>query len=94
MAATTIAKIYKYRWQIEILFKRLKQNYPLKYFLGDNENAIRIQIWCALIADLIVNVIKNQLKRKWSFANITSMIRLHLMTYTESISWKIRKNAF
>ena len=82
MSATTIAQIYKNRWQIEVLFKRLKQNYPLRYFLGDNENAIRIQIWCALIADLIVNVIKNRLKRKWSFANITSMIRLHLMTYT------------
>ena len=44
--AYTITQLYKKRWQIELLFKRLKQNFPLQYFLGDNENAIRIQIWC------------------------------------------------
>ncbi len=81
MNATTIAEIYKKRWQIECLFKRLKQNYPLKYFLGDNENAIKIQIWIALITDLLIKVVKDQVKRKWSFSNIASMIRLHLMTY-------------
>jgi IS4 transposase len=81
LTATTVANIYRKRWQIECLFKRLKQNYPLKYFLGDNPNAIKIQIWCALIADLLIKVVKDQIKRKWSFSNITSMIRLHLMTY-------------
>ena len=60
----TIAQIYQKRWQIEILFKRIKQNYPLKYFLGDNENAIRIQTWCSLIADLLLKVIKAGVKRK------------------------------
>jgi len=83
MSALTIAMIYKRRWQIEVLFKRIKQNYPLRYFLGDNENAIRIQIWCALIADLLIKTIKRRIKRKWSFANLASMIRLHLMTYTQ-----------
>jgi hypothetical protein len=77
----TIAQIYKQRWQIEILFKRIKQNYPLRNFLGDNENAIKIQIWCALIADLLLKVIHKRTVRKWSFANLASMIRLHLMTY-------------
>ena len=81
MKASTIAQIYKQRWQIEILFKRIKQNYPLKYFLGDNENAIKIQIWCALIADLLLKYIKKMVKRQWAFANLASMIRLHLMTY-------------
>jgi len=83
LAAYTISQIYKQRWQIELLFKRLKQNYPLKYFLGDNENAIRIQIWCALIADLLIKIVQSKLRTKWSFANISSMIRIHLMTYVD-----------
>ena len=81
LAAYTISQIYKQRWQIELLFKRLKQNYPLKYFLGDNENAIRIQIWCALIADLLIKTVQTHIKTKWSFANMSSIIRIHLMTY-------------
>lgn len=79
----TICKIYKQRWQIEILFKRLKTNYPLQYFLGDNENAIKIQIWCALIADLLIKIVQSKLKKKWAFSNLASMIRIHLMTYTK-----------
>ena len=77
----TIAQIYQRRWQIETLFKRIKQNYPLRNFLGDNENAIKIQVWCALIADLLLKIVSKQIKRIWSFANLSSMIRLHLMTY-------------
>lgn len=76
-----IADLYKKRWLIEILFKRVKQNFPLKYFLGDNENAIKIQIWCAFIADLLIKIIQVQLKRKWAFSNLSSIIRLHLMSY-------------
>lgn len=78
-----IADLYKKRWQIEILFKRVKQNFPLKYFLGDNENAIKIQIWCAFIADLLIKIIQAQLKRKWAFSNLSSIIRLHLMSYID-----------
>jgi hypothetical protein len=81
LSALSISQIYKQRWQIEILFKRIKQNYPLRNFLGDTENAIRIQIWCALIADLLLKVIQKQVKRPWGFINLASMIRLHLMTY-------------
>jgi hypothetical protein len=81
LSPLTIAQIYKQRWQIEVLFKRIKQNYPLRNFLGDNENAIKIQIWCALIADLLLKVIHRRTQKKWSFANLASMIRLHLMTY-------------
>jgi hypothetical protein len=76
-----IADLYKKRWQIEILFKRIKQNYPLKYFLGDNENAIKIQIWCVFIADLLIKLVQMQLKRKWAYSNLSSIIRLHLMSY-------------
>jgi hypothetical protein len=76
-----IADIYKNRWQIELLFKRIKQRYPLRYFLGENENAIKIQVWCALIVDLLVKIIKDRTKRKWAYSNISSLIKLHLMTY-------------
>jgi hypothetical protein len=76
-----IADLYKKRWQIEILFKRVKQNFPLKYFLGDNVNAIKIQIWCAFIADLLIKLVQVQLKRKWAFSNLSALIRLHLMSY-------------
>lgn len=78
---SVIALIYKNRWKIELLFKRIKQNYPLCYFLGDNENAIRIQIWCALIADLLLKFVQSFLKREWSFGNLASMVRIHLMSY-------------
>ena len=79
---STIAGIYKKRWKIELLFKRIKQHHPLHYFLGDNENAIKIQIWCAFIADLLIKIVKDKVKsRNWSFANIAGMIRQHLMTY-------------
>lgn len=81
LAPEAVADLYKKRWQIEILFKRIKQNFPLKYFLGDNENAIKIQIWCAFIADLLIKLIQAQLKRRWSFSNLSSIIRLHLMSY-------------
>lgn len=79
----TIAQIYQKRWQIEILFKRIKQNYPLKYFLGDNPNAIQIQTWCALIADLIVKAIKSGVKRKWSFTGMVAIIRQNLLEYID-----------
>ena len=83
MKAITIARLYQQRWQIELLFKRMKQNYPLKYFLGDSENAIKIQIWCSLIADLILKIVKKGAATKWSFSNLAAMVRLHLMTYID-----------
>jgi hypothetical protein len=81
MNAGHIALIYKKRWQIELLFKQLKQNFPLKFFLGDNENAIKIQIWCALIVNLLLTVIHKKIKRKWAFSNLASFCRLHLFNY-------------
>jgi IS4 transposase len=81
MRADLVAAIYKLRWQIELLFKQLKQNFPLKYFLGDNENAIKIQIYCALIANLLMTVIQKQLNRSWSFSNLVSFCKIHLFNY-------------
>ena len=83
--AIEIAQLYKQRWQIEVFFKRLKQNMPVKYFLGDNENAIKIQLWSAFIADLLIRIVFDKIatktRRKWSFANLAGLIRLHLGTY-------------
>ena len=81
MRPDMIAALYKLRWQIELLFKQFKQNFPLKYFLGDNENAIKIQIYCALIVNLLITVIQKQLKRPWAFSNLVSFCRVHLFNY-------------
>lgn len=78
-----IAAIYKCRWEIELLFRSLKQNFPLKYFLGDNRNAIEIQIWCCLIAHLLYKVVLHQNKTKWAFSNFCDLIRQHLFTYID-----------
>lgn len=83
LAPLTIANYYRQRWQIETFFKRIKQNYPVQYFLGDNENAIKIQIWCALIADILLRVIKQGTRATMAFSNIVGLIRLHLMTYMD-----------
>jgi hypothetical protein len=81
LSAEKIALIYKKRWQIELLFKQLKQNFPLKYFLGDNENAIEIQIWTAMLANLLITLIKSKVKRNWAFSNLVSIVRQQLMNY-------------
>jgi hypothetical protein len=79
--AALIAGVYRYRWQIELFFKKLKQNFPLQYFVGDNQNAIEIQIWCALIAVLLLTVIHQRNNSKISFSNVTTLIRIHLTGY-------------
>jgi Transposase DDE domain/Domain of unknown function (DUF4372) len=77
-----VSHLYRKRWRIELLFKQLKQNFPLKYFLGDNENAIQIQIWCCLIVNLLITIIKfKTANKKMSFALTVSIIRQHLMSY-------------
>jgi transposase len=84
----TIAGLYKKRWAIETKFKSLKQNFQLKYFLGDSPNAIKIQLWCALIADLLIRIVNSIAKRKkWSYANLRGLIRMHMGTYVNLIAF-------
>jgi hypothetical protein len=78
-----IALIYKNRWMIELLFKQIKQNFPLRYFWGASENAIKIQVYCVLIAQLLMVVIRKKAATKKSFANMITVIRLHLMSYVD-----------
>lgn len=87
MRPDMIAAIYKLRWQVELLFKQLKQNFPLKYFLGDNENAIKIQIYCTLIANLLMTVIQKMLKRSWAFSNLVSFCKIHLFNYIHLLNF-------
>jgi IS4 transposase len=82
-----IIEIYKRRWQIELLFKQLKQNFPLKYFYGESVNAIKTQIWVTLIANLLLSVVKKKVKRDWSFSNLVTMIRQTLMYYINIYSF-------
>ena len=81
MAAEDIIAIYKKRWLIETLFKQLKQNFPLRYFYEESSNAIKIQIWITLIANLLITLVKNKIKRPWSFSGLATMIRILLMSY-------------
>lgn len=87
LAAYKIAEIYKNRWQIESMFKRLKQNFPLKYFLGDSQNAIEIQIWVSLIAQLLLLVVQRKAQRRWAFSNMVGVIRYHLTSYIDLFSF-------
>ena len=81
LTAIAVAAIYFNRWQIKVFFKKLKQNFPLTYFFGDNANAIEIQIWYALIALLLLDVTHKEHKSKMAFSILASIVRLHIMNY-------------
>jgi hypothetical protein len=85
--STTVAAIYKDRWEIELFFKALKQNLKLKTFVGTSENALRIQIWTALIAILLLKWLHHLSKAKWSLSNLASMLRMNLFTYRDLTAW-------
>lgn len=87
LGASTIAEIYRERWQIEVFFKALKQNLRIKTFVGVNENALRIQIWTALIAMLLLKWLHHLSKAAWSLSVLASMLRLNLFTYRDLRDW-------
>ena len=81
LPANQVATIYKNRWMIELLFKQIKQNFPLRYFWGESPNAIKMQVYCVLMAQLMMVVIRKKAATKKSFANMITVIRLHLTSY-------------
>lgn len=85
--ATTVAAIYKDRWQIEIFFKAIKQNLKIKTFVGTSKNALLIQIWTALTAILILKYLKFRSSMNWSLSNLVAMLRYNLFTYRELWLW-------
>lgn len=84
---TTIAAIYKDRWEIEIFFKTLKQHLKIKTFVGTSENALLLQIWTALIALLLLRWLHHLSQAGWSFSNMVSLLRLNLFTYRDFADW-------
>lgn len=86
-AASTIGKIYKERWQIELFFKALKQNLRVKTFVGTSANALKIQIWTALIAMLMLKIMRFRSTFNWSLSNLVAVLRLNLFTYRDLWKW-------
>lgn len=78
--AEEVAFLYKKRWGIELLFKKMKQNFQLHYFYGENENSIRTQVWCTLIAQLLITVIQKMAQTKKAFSVVASLVRMHLIS--------------
>ena len=87
LAASTVATIYKERWQIEIFFKALKQYLKVKTFVGTSENAVKVQIWTALIAMLLLKFLQMKATWKWSLSNLAAMLRFNLLTYRDLWAW-------
>lgn len=87
LAASTIAAIYKERWQIELFFKLLKQQLKIKTFVGTSANAVRIQIWTALIAVLIIRYLQFRSAFKWAVSNLVALLRWNLFSYRNLWEW-------
>jgi hypothetical protein len=86
-SVATIGKIYKDRWQIELFFKALKQNLCIRTFVGTSENAVKTQIWIALIAMLLLKYLMMRSTFEWSLSNLASMVRMNLLTYRNFWKW-------
>ena len=87
LAASTIAAIYKDRWQIELFFKAIKQNLKVKTFLGTNENAVKSQLWTALLASLLLKFLQLKSSFGWSLSNLAALLRMNLLTYRCLWEW-------
>jgi IS4 transposase len=87
LAASTIAAIYRQRWQIELFFKALKQNLRIKTFVGTSANALQIQIWTALIALLLLKYLQLRARFGWSLSNLAALLRQQLFVYRDLFSW-------
>jgi IS4 transposase len=87
LAATTIADVYKDRWQIEVFFKLLKQNLRVKSFIGASANAVWTQIWTAMIAMLLVKFLQLKSKTTWCFSNLIYFLRMNLLVYRDLWAW-------
>lgn len=85
--ATTVAAIYKDRWQIETFFKAIKQNLKIKTFVGTSKNALLIQIWTALISILLLKFLRFRSSMNWSLSNLVAMLRYNLFTYRDLWLW-------
>ncbi|MDR0207507.1 MAG: transposase [Bacteroidales bacterium] len=83
-----VALLYKNRWSIETCFKKIKQNFQLAYFYSDTENGIKTQIWCTLIAYLLLQVIQTKMESEKAFSTIAALIRIHLISHLD-LKWVV-----
>ena len=86
-SANTIGELYKSRWQVEIFFREVKQLLHIKSFVGTSENAVKIQIWTALITILIRKALKAIAKYSWHLSNLVGFIRLNLFVKIDLQLW-------
>ena len=86
-AASTIAQIYRQRWQIELFFKALKQNLRIKTFVGTSANALQVQVWTALIALLLLKYLQLRARFGWSLSNLAALLRQQLFVYRDLFDW-------
>jgi hypothetical protein len=87
LGASTVARIYRDRWQIELFFKALKQNLRVKTFVGTSANALHIQIWTALIALLVLKYLQLKARFGWSLSNLVALLRMNLFVYRDLWAW-------
>ena len=87
LAAPTIAAIYKECWQIELLFKTLKQSLKIKTFVGTSEKAVQTQIWTALISLLMIKYLQIRSTFSWSLSNLVALLRQQLFVYRDLFAW-------
>jgi hypothetical protein len=87
LGATTVAALYKDRWQVELFFKALKQNLKVKTFVGTSANALHLQLWTALIAILLLRYLQLRARFAWSLSNLVALLRMNLFTYRDLWTW-------
>lgn len=87
LAAPTVARLYKERWQIELFFKALKQNFRVKTFVGTSANAVKTQLWTALLAILLLKILQWRSALRWSLSNLVAILRMNLFTYRNLWEW-------
>jgi len=85
--ADTISQLYKARWDVEVFFKFIKQLFRVKTFVGTSPNAVRIQLWCSLIAMLLLNYLKEKAEYKWNMSNLVTLLRVHLFSKLDLWGW-------
>ena len=87
LGASTIAAIYKDRWAVELFFKALKQNLKIKTFVGTTANAVKTQIWTALISMLLLRYLQLSSRFGWSLSNLVALLRMNLFTHRDLMTW-------
>lgn len=88
IANEEVALIYRLRWTIDLVFKKLKQNFQLHFFYSESENGIKTQVWVTLIAHLLLTVLKRKAKSEKAFSTVAALIRIHFISHLD-LYWVI-----